>query len=150
MQGGWDMGTDLETNKQLVRDWIEAIERRDIDQALTYATEDYIWQGMAPQGWTRVQGKENFRVAVWEFLDAMPDLKIDILDMVAEGDRVAIRLREVGHHTGIEWCGVQPAGARVEWFPFDFYRIQDGLIAEEWFTDDPYTIFKCLGIKTIE
>jgi predicted ester cyclase len=144
------MSEETERNKALVRAWIETIERRDIDTALTYATEDYIWQGMAPQGWARVQGKENFRVAVMEFLDAMPDLKIDILDMVAEGDRVAIRLREVGHHTGIEWCGVKPAGARVEWYPFDFYRIENGLIAEEWFTDDPYTIFKCLGIKTIE
>lgn len=144
------MATEIEHNRKLVRDWIEAIERRDIDTALTYATEDYIWQGMAPQGWTRVQGKENFRVAVWEFLDALPDLKIEILDMVAEGDRVAIRLREIGHHTGIEWCGVKPAGATVEWFPFDFYRIENGKIAEEWFTDDPYTIFKCLGIKSVD
>ena len=144
------MTTEIEHNRQLVRNWIEAIERRDIDTALTYATDDYIWQGMAPQGWTRVQGTENFRVAVMEFLDAMPDLKIEILDMVAEGDRVAIRLREHGHHTGIDWCGVKAAGAAVEWFPFDFYRIEDGKLAEEWFTDDPYTIFKCLGIKTIE
>jgi steroid delta-isomerase-like uncharacterized protein len=141
--------SDIAKNRELVRHWIEAIERHNIDEALTLCTEDYIWQGMAPQGWSRVQGKENFRVAVMEFLDAMPDLKIDILDMVAEGDRVAIRLREIGHHTGIEWCGVKPAGATVEWFPFDFYRIENGLIAEEWFTDDPYTIFKALGIKEI-
>jgi steroid delta-isomerase-like uncharacterized protein len=143
------MTAETDRNKALVRNWIEAIERQDIDTALTYAADDYIWQGMAPQGWTRVQGKEDFRVAVMEFLDALPDLKIEILDMVAEGDRVAIRLREVGHHTGADWLGVKAAGATVEWYPFDFYRIENGLIAEEWFTDDPYTIYKALGVREI-
>jgi len=35
----------------------------------------------------------------------------------------------------------------VEWFPFAFFRIENGLLAEEWFTDDPYTILRCLGVK---
>ena len=143
------MTAESDRNKAMVRAFIEAIDRKDLDTALTMVTDNYIWQGNAPQGQTRVEGKENFRAAVAEFLDAMPDLKIDILDMVAEGERVAIRLREVGHHTGIEWCGVKPAGARVEWYPFDFYRVENGKLAEEWFTDDPYTIFRSLGVTEI-
>ena len=46
------------------------------------------------------------------------------------------------------WCGAR--GRFVEWYPFAIYRVEDGLLAEEWFTDDPYTIKKCLGIKVID
>ena len=92
----------------------------------------------------------NLGFTVSSFKLALPDCTVEILDMVAEGDRVALRFREHGHHTGTPWLGVQPLGAYVEWFPFAIYRVAGDKLAEEWFTDDPYTIKKCLGIREIK
>ena len=134
-------------NKELVRRYLGLYDRGDMDGAMTMCVEDYVWQGNAPQGQVVIRGKAALRSELEAFKAAMPDCRAEILDMVAEGDMVAARLREYGHHTGTEWLGVQPSGAYVEWFPFVFFRLEDGLLAEEWFTDDPYTILRCLGVK---
>ena len=141
--------SDLTQNRAVVRAFIEALDRQDLDAALACIVDDYAWQGNGPDGQTQGHGKENFRAAALAFTDALPDHRMEILDMVAEGDRVAIRLRESGHHTGTDFCGVKAAGAWVEWYPFDIFRIEAGKLAQEWFADDPYTIRKSLGLKEI-
>jgi predicted ester cyclase len=144
------MSDQTEANKQLVRDFLAAFTRGDIDACLSMCSDDYLWQGSDPAGIGVASGKAAFREAVSSFKRALPDCAVDILDMVAEGDRVAVRSREFGHHTGDEWLGVRPNGALVEWYPFAIYRVAGGQLAEEWFTDDPYAIKKCLGIRVIE
>jgi ketosteroid isomerase-like protein len=138
------------TNKQLVRDFLAAYSAGDIDACLSMCRDDYVWQGSDPAQIGVASGKVAFREAVSSFKRALPDCAVEILDMVAEDDRVAVRFREYGHHTGERWLGVEPAGAYVEWYPFAIYRVEGGLLAEEWFTDDPYAIKKCLGIKVID
>jgi ketosteroid isomerase-like protein len=140
----------LEQNKAILRAFLEAFDEGDLDSMMALCSDDYVWQGSDPAGIGVARGKEAFRQAVQSFRDALPDCRTEILDMVAENDRVAVRFWEYGHHTGAEWLGVQPAGAFVEWYPFAIYRVADGKLAEEWFTDDPYQILKCLGVKTIE
>jgi predicted ester cyclase len=47
------------------------------------------------------------------FRDAFPDFRMEIVDMVAEGDKVAAHFRCSGTHRG-EWRGVEPTGRRFE------------------------------------
>lgn len=145
-----DQVRQIEANKKLVREYLAAFTRGDIDACLSMCRDDYVWQGSDPAGIGVASGKEAFREAVSSFKRALPDCAVEILDIVAERDRVAVRFRESGHHTGEPWLGVEPSGVLVEWYPFAIYRVQDGALAEEWFTDDPYQIKKCMGIKTIE
>jgi len=51
----------------------------------------------------------------------MPDLRVDVLDMIAEGDKVAVRYTVEGIHEG-DLFGVPPTGQRVS----------DGKIQEHW------------------
>lgn len=139
----------LEANKALVRRFLDAFSRGDIDAMIEMVDDDYVWQGTDPAEIGIARGRAAFREAVSSFKLALPDCTVEILDMVAEGDRVALRFREHGHHTGAPWLGVQPQGAFVEWFPFAIYRVAGDRLVEEWFTDDPYTIKKCLGIREI-
>jgi predicted ester cyclase len=143
------MADTPETNKALLRAFLDAFSRGDLDSMMAFCVDDYVWQGSDPAGIGVARGKEAFRQAVQSFRDALPDCRTEILDMVAEDDRVAVRFREYGHHTGAEWLGVKPAGTFVEWYPFAIYRVENGKLAEEWFTDDPYQIMKCLGVTTI-
>ena len=64
-----------------------------------------------------------------------PDLHARIDNLVAEGDRVAVRLTFRGTHQG-EFLGVPATGRTVEYVSHEFYRIVDGLVAEEWICSD--------------
>lgn len=136
----------LEKNKELLRRFMDAINKKRLDLFDELCGEDYIWHGEAgPTALNEVRGRENFKNAVAEFTDALPDLHIDIKDMIAEGDKVAIRITESGTHTGAEFAGVSPTGKRITWGCIGVYRVINGKIVEEWFNEDSLGIMKQLG-----
>lgn len=55
----------------------------------------------------------------------------EIDDLVAEGDRVAVRWTMRGTHTG-EYFGIPPTGARVALHAIVIFRVVDGQLAELW------------------
>ncbi|HEV8222907.1 MAG TPA: ester cyclase [Streptosporangiaceae bacterium] len=59
----------------------------------------------------------------------------------AAGDRVAVRLRFRGTHSG-EFLGIPPTGRTIEYVSHEFYRIAGGLIAEEWICSDLATLLR--------
>jgi steroid delta-isomerase-like uncharacterized protein len=63
------------------------------------------------------------------FRDAFPDVTVEIDEMVAEGDRVAVATTFTGTHEG-ELMGVAPTGRRVSVTGIDIVRVADGKIAE--------------------
>jgi steroid delta-isomerase-like uncharacterized protein len=72
---------------------------------------------------------ESF-VKQWNgWLRAFPDLRIDLEDVVAEGDRVASRWTMTGTHRG-EYMGVLPTGKRIKVSGTSFDRFVDGKIAQ--------------------
>ena len=65
--------------------------------------------------------------------------------MVAEGDKVAVRGVTRGRHTG-EIPGVAPTGRDVTMTWAAIYRIADGKIVERWLNADDLSSFQQLGI----
>jgi predicted ester cyclase len=60
----------------------------------------------------------------------LPDLHVDVLDAVAEGDKVVVRNR---------WTGTRAdTGERIEFHGFVQWRIADGRIVERWATVTPF------------
>jgi steroid delta-isomerase-like uncharacterized protein len=136
----------LENNKELLRRFMRAINEKRLDLFDELCGEDYIWHGEAgPTALNEVRGRENFKKAVAEFTDALPDLEVIIEDMVAEGDKVAVRITERGTHTGADFAGVQAAGKPVSWTCIGIYRVAQGRLVEEWFNEDSLGIMKQLG-----
>jgi predicted ester cyclase len=75
---------------------------------------------------------------------AFSGLQAHIEDIVAARDKVAVRVRFRGTHTG-EFLGFAATGRTVEYVSHEFYRIADGLIAEEWICSDMATLFRQLS-----
>jgi steroid delta-isomerase-like uncharacterized protein len=75
---------------------------------------------------------------------AFPDLQADIEDIFGAQDRVAMRLRFRGTHSG-EFLSFPATGRTVGYVSHEFYRIADGLIAEEWICPDTATLDRQLG-----
>lgn len=75
---------------------------------------------------------------------AFPDLHNAIHDVVAAGDRVAVRAQLTGTFTA-PLGAVAPTGARIAWDSVHFYRIADGTIAEAWFVTDTLNLLRQAG-----
>ena len=110
-----DKINDLEFNKSLVRRFLEvAVSKPDFDLFDELCGADYVWHGDAgPTEKNEVRGLENFKEAVADFTKALPDLKVTIEDMIAADDKVVVRIRERGTHTGAPFAGIQPSGKKV-------------------------------------
>ena len=64
--------------------------------------------------------------------------------MIAEGDKVWIRVTATGTHTG-EWMGIAPTGKKVTSEMVDIYRIVNGKHVEGRFIGDQLDFLKQLG-----
>jgi steroid delta-isomerase-like uncharacterized protein len=82
-----------------------------------------------------MRGSDVWRQGADVIRTGFPDLHARIDDLVAEGDRVAVRLTFRGTHQG-EFLGVPATGRTVEYVSHEFYRFADGLVAEEWICSD--------------
>ena len=73
---------------------------------------------------------------------------MNIEDLIAEGDKVCVRMTLTGTHTG-EYLGVAPTGKKIRIRNICIYRIVDGKIAEGWtdfnFYQDVLDSFEKIG-----
>jgi predicted ester cyclase len=77
-------------------------------------------------------------------LKAFPDWHETIEDIIAEGDKVWIRLTYTGTHNG-EFFGLAPTSNKITTKGVDIYRIVNGKLAEYWNVTDNIDMFKQIG-----
>jgi steroid delta-isomerase-like uncharacterized protein len=80
-----------------------------------------------------VRGPEGFRNMRNMFFSALPDVRIEIEDILASGERVAVRWRAVGTHTG-EGFGFPATRQGVNVRGTTWLVIRDGKLIEGWDT----------------
>ena len=90
-------------------------------------------------------GIDAFRTEIKALVDAFPDMKTEIYDVVADGSKAAVRFKAVATHQG-DWGGVEPTGKPVQWCGIVIYREEDGKLAEEWSVDDSRGLFTQMGV----
>ncbi|MBC9730749.1 flavin reductase [Streptomyces sp. TRM68367] len=93
------------------------------------------------------QDRDQFKDSIRAVREAFPDLRTEIEDIVEDGDRLAIRWRSTGRHTGT-FLGVPPTGKPVEVSGATFTRFDGSEVAEEWVTFDSRQLLEALGIIT--
>ena len=74
-----------------------------------------------------------------------PDFQTTIEDLIAEGDKVAVRISWQGTHKG-ELMGIPPTGKHVKVTEMQIYRMTDGKIIERWVETDVFGMMQQLGI----
>lgn len=79
------------------------------------------------------------------FRQAFPDAQFTIEDMVAEGDRVVLRLTMRGTHLGV-FNGIPATGRSVVVPGVSIERIAGGKIVEGWVTNDALGMLQQLGV----
>jgi len=86
-------------------------------------------------------GPAGLKPIVAHMRAAIPDLHYDILDMVVEGDKVAVFTRLTGTHSGALW-GVAPQGAKLNVQQMQLECLRGGQIARHWRVTDTLTLMK--------
>jgi predicted ester cyclase len=92
-------------------------------------------------------GPEGVRIDIASFRAAFPDLRLMILDMVAEYDRVVFRFVADGTHEG-PFMGVAPTGKRVKVDGIVIDHVRDGKTFERWVQYDGLGLMRQLGVIT--
>ncbi len=102
---------------------------------------EYFTEGMAWHGGTvgTVAGRDAVAGLMSTVVTAIPDLHADLKDIAVDGDKVVVRLVVTGTQEG-DLIGVPASGKAVRWDAIDFYRLENGKIAEEWAGED-FTAF---------
>ena len=136
------MGLAEEQNKQVVRQYIEAFNRQDIErlgQLVSSSNQSFEFSGMhTSMDWNRTQ---QFFAVFWT---AFPDLSAKIEERVAEGDKVAIRVLNTGTHKG-DFQGIPPTGKKVSFEGRDFMTLRDGKIVEQQAGVDMMELMQQIG-----
>jgi predicted ester cyclase len=106
-------------NKATFRAYLQVWQNGDVDKLGSIIAPGYV--GHASTGDRDLAGLIE-RIGVFRRL--YPDVKFEILDQVAEGDRVATRMRATATSSA--------SGQRVVLFGLNISRFVDGRVVEEW------------------
>ena len=116
--------------RTVARRWFEEVwnGRRDesVDDLMAPRAPGHVEGG-------EVIGPEGFRQMREMFLSALPDVRIEIEDILAEGDRAAVRWRARGTHTG-NGFGFEASKRPVDIRGTTWLVVRDGQIVEGWDT----------------
>lgn len=122
------MGTS--ENKQVIRNaFDELVNQKKLDALERYCApdmHDHNPPAGAPEG-----GVDEIRRAFEQLFRALPDLRANVEEMVAEGELVFVRSTYQGTHRG-ELMGLQPTGKRLNFDSWHLFRLTGGKIAEHW------------------
>jgi steroid delta-isomerase-like uncharacterized protein len=97
-----------------------------------------------PAALRELRGPELYKRTVTTYRGAFPDLAFTIDDVIAAGDRVAMRWHTTGTHRG-ELEGLAPTGASVGSTGISIDRWEDGKLVESWTEWDNLGLARQLG-----
>lgn len=124
----------------------ECIAKKDLSVFGEIWADDCVDHDPAPgQG----QGSAGLKQFWTDFLAAFPDLSIEVDDMVATDDRLALAYRVSGTHKGA-FMGIDPTGRSMEIRGLQLSRHdQDGKIVERWGSSDVLGIMQQIGAVSL-
>lgn len=129
----------LEKNKAIIRSLYEAANKQNLALMVEFTAPDYV------DHTAQLRGLESFKQSETIFFKGFPDVHVTIEDITAEGDRVWVRLKYEGTHTG-EYRGIAPTGNKFTMAAFSIFRIVEGKVAERVSVYDMLDFYKQLGV----
>ena len=103
-------------------------------------TKDFIGHGSRGRTFTHEAGRKE--AIGWR--EAFPDLNVVVDQVVAGGDKVAVRWTARGTNTG-SGNGIAATGKAVETSGIALFRFENGEVAEEWVSADTLGLMRQFG-----
>jgi predicted ester cyclase len=139
----------LEVVRRAMEEFINKGNIKVLDEV---CTDDYVWH---PGDVAPTMDKEMHQIDHQQLRNAFPSLRMEVNDMVAEGDKVTTTFTMTSVHKGPltdrtrGGVAIMGTGRRVTWSGVTVHRISDdGKIAEGWLNYDRAGFEQQLGLAT--
>lgn len=133
-------------NKAVVRELFERLSDQDLGVVDELCAEGFSVEIDLLGADGSAIGKDGLKSMYEEYYAAFPDLQHDIVELVAEGDAVAVFLLTKGTHRGA-FRGVQPTGNEFSVEDAGLIRFEQGQIVDLWPQSDMLSLFEQLGVN---
>jgi len=130
-----------EANKVLARQVIETVNSGEIESLKEWFTHDFVWHFSS----TTTMNKEQFLAFIHNIKKSFPDFVFIIEDIIAENEKVLMRLIATGTHQGV-FQGLAPTHKRFSIIGFGQYNLTHGKISEGWELLDELGELQQLGV----
>lgn len=137
---------DAAANERLARRFYEVLASGDESRIDTVLAPS--WEQI-PLGEHSSPGVAGYRELIGFLRGAFTDLTITVDDVVAAGDRVAIRTTTRGTHSGAPVMGIPATNRQFAFRASDFHHVEDGRIVRSWHLEDYLALLSQLG-ATVE
>ena len=134
-----------EKQETIVRRMFEEVwNKGKLDAVDQLFTTDYV--NNDPVNQTR--GQKAFKDVVTKYRNAFPDCRLDIDELISTGDKVIVRWRYSGTHTG-QLEGIKPTGRRVSGSGITINTFSGDRIREAFVNWDALGLMQQLGVVTL-
>ncbi len=133
-----------EQNKQVVMDVVEAINASRYDDLDDYIAQTYHRHCQATPD-VSVETLDEFKAMMKDYGGAFNDGHVEIFELIAEGDFVAVIGTYRGTHTG-PMGPFAATGKTIDSEFAGYHRFEDGKIVETWVTWDNLATLQQLGL----
>jgi steroid delta-isomerase-like uncharacterized protein len=119
----------------------ELINNRNVAVIDTLVAHDFVEHGGLP-GFP--PGREGLKQLFAAVLGGFPDLRAEVEDSMAQGDKVMLRMTWHGTQTR-PFLFLPPSDKEASFAVIDIVRVADGKLAEHWGIADQLSAFQQLG-----
>jgi steroid delta-isomerase-like uncharacterized protein len=130
----------LEFNKRVVMQYVDAFNRGDPEALLKLFSKDALIYGVL--GW----GGVDAVMPIWRELHEAFAMTLNIESIIAEGNHVTARYTERGTFVK-PFRGQEPTGKSSELVAMEWFVLQDGKIERRWGARDHASQARQMGLK---
>ena len=123
----------IEENKEVARKCIKLWCEGNLDELDEIVAPSMVY--INPVFPKEFNGIEEFKEGIKGYRSIFPDSTIEILDEVAENDRVVLYIRASAIHQG-KFGIIPPTGNKVNWTAMIKYRVSNGKVVEQIDVED--------------
>lgn len=130
-------------NKDLCAAWLDAVfNTKDLSAGAGYLAEDFVDENPFPGS---TGDREGTLGTMGMLHQAFPDIRVDVVDSIEDGDKVLVRERFTGTHQG-EFMGAPASGKSAMIESLDIMTIRDGKIVRHAGVFDAMGLMMQLGM----
>lgn len=130
-------------NKEIVREFFSAIDGNKFDRLNELFSNDF---SLKAPGVETPWKKEDVFQAIKTHYAIFPDWTHNIEDIIAEGDKVAVKLTQIGTHQA-EYKGIAATGKKMTNPSMSIMTIVNGQVKDWWVIEDNLGFMKQLGME---
>lgn len=119
---------NLDANRDVVKQYHNLWSNGQVSLIDTIISPDFVCHFIGGLEWKGIEGAKN---SISNHKKSFPDWTEEIVDIIAEGDKVVTRYKSTGTHQGT-FNGIDSTGNKVTIYETSIYRIANGKIIEQW------------------